>query len=70
MATPTSAARAGKYRFIRALRPFSFPVALVTCLIGVVLAARQVPIHLLEGLMDRHLTQTSRPCGISRTQTG
>ncbi|MBR9827254.1 MAG: prenyltransferase [Oceanospirillales bacterium] len=41
----------GKYAFIRALRPFSFPVAGVTCLIGIVLAAKQVPINPLEALM-------------------
>ncbi|GAA0689778.1 hypothetical protein GCM10009104_15370 [Marinobacterium maritimum] len=41
----------GKYAFLRALRPFSFPVALVTCLIGILLAAMQRPVNLFEALM-------------------
>lgn len=41
----------GKYAFMRALRPFSFPVALVTCLIGILLAALQGPINLFAALM-------------------
>ena len=41
----------GKYAFSRALRPFSFPVALVTCLIGILLAAQQLPINLFEALL-------------------
>ncbi|GGO82968.1 hypothetical protein GCM10011348_25590 [Marinobacterium nitratireducens] len=35
----------GKYAFRRALRPFSFPVALVTCLIGIVQARLLQPVH-------------------------
>ncbi len=35
----------GKYAFRRALRPFSFPVALATCLIGIVQAALQHPVR-------------------------
>ncbi len=50
--TPDKAEPAlGKYAFIRALRPFSFPVALVTCLIGILLAAQQRPINLFEALL-------------------
>ena len=30
-----------KYSFARALRPFSFPVALITCLVGIVSASEQ-----------------------------
>ncbi len=41
----------GKYAFMRALRPFSFPVALVTCLIGILLAALQGPVNLFAALM-------------------
>lgn len=41
----------GKYAFIRALRPFSFPVALVTCLIGILLAALQQPIDLISAVL-------------------
>lgn len=41
----------GKYTFIRALRPFSFPVALVTCLIGILLAALQQPIDLVSAVL-------------------
>lgn len=41
----------GKYAFHRALRPFSFPVALVTCLVGILLAAQQGPINPFEALM-------------------
>lgn len=41
----------GKYAFVRALRPFSFPVALTTCLIGILLAAYQVPINVFDALM-------------------
>lgn len=41
----------GKYAFRRALRPFSFPVALITCLIGIMLAARQLPIAALDAVL-------------------
>ncbi|SMR73167.1 1,4-dihydroxy-2-naphthoate octaprenyltransferase [Marinobacterium sediminicola] len=41
----------GKYAFFRALRPFSFPVALVTCLIGILLAAQQQWIDPVEAVM-------------------
>lgn len=47
----TASLELGKYAFIRALRPFSFPVALVTCLIGILLAAQQVPINPFAALL-------------------
>ncbi|MBV0933101.1 prenyltransferase [Marinobacterium weihaiense] len=41
----------GKYAFRRALRPFSFPVALITCMIGILLAALQGPINPFAALL-------------------
>ena len=34
-----------KYSFIRALRPFSFSVAVITCLVGILSAAQQTPVN-------------------------
>lgn len=42
---------ADKYRFIRALRPFSFPVALTTCLIGITAAWREGALIPLNALL-------------------
>lgn len=46
-----------KYRFLRALRPFSFPVAIIACLIGV-LAARE------EGIWQPYLVILILSAGI------
>ncbi|MGI9273702.1 MAG: prenyltransferase [Endozoicomonas sp.] len=40
-----------KYRFIRALRPFSFSVALVTCGLGVTLAVSRGQVDLLKSIL-------------------
>ncbi|MBA4503091.1 prenyltransferase [Marinobacterium marinum] len=41
----------GKYAFARALRPFSFPVALVTCLVGLILGGLQGSVNIAEALL-------------------
>jgi len=40
-----------KYQFIRALRPFSFSVALITCLTGISVASQTGPVDLLMAVI-------------------